>query len=83
MKKELALSLAVATLAFTSSGTVQAGADKKNKERCYGVAKKGQNDCAANDHKCQGHSIKDGDPTEWVYMPKGLCSKIVGGKLKG
>ncbi len=52
-------------------------------EKCYGVAKAGQNDCGANGHSCQGQATKDGDPNEWVFLPKGTCDKIVGGSTKG
>lgn len=50
-------------------------------ERCQGVAKKGLNDCGANDHGCAGMAKKDNDPNEWVYTPEGLCRKI-GGKVQ-
>ena len=40
------------------------------------------NDCAAKTHSCQGQSATDGSSTEWVYLPKGTCSKIVGGSTE-
>ncbi len=52
----------------------------KGYEKCSGIAKKGKNDCGANGHGCAGHATKDGDAKEWIYLPKGLCKKIVGGK---
>ncbi|QJR16302.1 DUF2282 domain-containing protein [Usitatibacter palustris] len=52
----------------------------EGKERCYGVAKAGQNDCGTASHGCAGASKKDNDPVEWKYVPKGTCEKA-GGKL--
>ena len=53
------------------------------KEKCYGVAKAGMNDCASSDgaHACGGQSTVDGAGTEFVAVPKGLCEKLVGGSL--
>lgn len=55
------------------------------KEKCYGVAKAGKNDCAAADgsHSCAGSQKVDGDKQSWLYTPKGLCEKLVGGSLTG
>lgn len=52
-------------------------------EVCAGIAKKGMNDCGALDgsHDCAGKATTSGDPDEWVYVPKGTCAKIVGGKV--
>ena len=50
-------------------------------EKCYGIAKAGKNDCAANGHACQGHGKADGNAREWIYVPKGTCERIVGGAL--
>ena len=67
------------------SATAQAADDKssmepdKNSEKCYGVAKAGKNDCAANGHSCAGQAKKDADGKEWVQVPKGTCDRIVGG----
>ena len=50
-------------------------------EKCFGVAKKGQNDCASANHSCSNEAKADGDPADWVWLPKGTCEKIVGGSL--
>ena len=47
--------------------------------KCKGVARKGKNDCGANNHACGGKAAKDRDPNEWIYVPKGVCEKIAGG----
>ncbi len=49
-------------------------------EKCYGLAKAGQNDCASTgNHSCAGLSKVDADPASWVYVPAGYCDRIVGG----
>lgn len=50
-------------------------------EKCYGIAKAGHNDCFGVGNSCGDTSTKDGDPEAWIYVPKGTCNKIVGGKL--
>ena len=57
--------------------------DKAAKEKCYGVAKAGQNDCATanGSHGCAGLAKADKDPNEWKYVAKGSCEKD-GGTLK-
>lgn len=53
---------------------------KGHEERCYGVAKAGQNSCAnlTDTHGCAGMSTQDRDPAEWMTVPKGSCAKIGG-----
>jgi uncharacterized membrane protein len=50
-------------------------------EKCYGIAKAGKNDCAANGHACQGQAKADSNAREWIYVPAGTCDRIVGGSL--
>ncbi|HSX20692.1 MAG TPA: DUF2282 domain-containing protein [Gammaproteobacteria bacterium] len=47
-------------------------------EKCYGVAKAGQNDCDPDALTCD-KSVIDGDPNFWLNLPKGMCDKLVGG----
>jgi uncharacterized membrane protein len=77
--KSIAIAAAVGSLLALSHAPAHAG--DKAKEKCYGVAKAGQNDCAANGHSCAGQSKADNDPTEWKYVPKGECEKM-GGSLQ-
>ena len=74
----LAVSAAIAVGLSTSPGANAAA----GMEKCYGVAKTGKNDCGNKKHSCQGQSSSDGDKSEWIYLPKGSCSKIVGGETK-
>jgi uncharacterized membrane protein len=64
-------------------GTVQAAdaQDAKGdaKEKCYGVAKAGQNDCGTARHSCAGKATRDNASDEWKYVPKGTCQQM-GGK---
>jgi uncharacterized membrane protein len=59
----------------------QAAAQDKDKEKCYGIAKAGENDCGTATHACAGLAKKDKAPDEWKYVAKGTCEKL-GGKLK-
>jgi len=76
----LLLSTAVGTLLAFGSVAANAGAHSGAgaQEKCYGVAKAGENGCAANGHSCQGQSKVDNDPTEWKNVPKGECEKMGG-----
>ena len=72
----VALGFAASTLA-AAPGPV---APKTGQEKCYGVAKAGQNDCGTAKHACAAQGAKvDNDPTEWKYVDKGTCEKM-GGK---
>lgn len=79
-KKQL---LASAALAVTIATTVAAPAHAGGKEKCYGVAMAGQNDCAnlAGTHSCAGQSSVDNDTGEWKLVAKGTCEDL-GGLLK-
>ena len=68
----IALGVAQATLAQDA---------KPEKEKCYGIAKKGQNDCGTATHSCAGKSTKDKAPDEWKYVAKGTCVQV-GGSLR-
>ena len=50
------------------------------KEKCYGISKAGQNECAAGKNSCAGSSKVDNDPAAWKLVAKGTCVKV-GGKL--
>jgi len=52
-----------------------------DKEKCYGIAKAGQNDCGTAQHTCAGKAKKDNAADEWKYVAKGTCEKL-GGKSK-
>jgi uncharacterized membrane protein len=78
--KSLVVSAAIGSLLALGAATANAGAHaaKTDKEKCYGVAMAGQNDCAANGHSCAGQSKTDKDPTEWKYVEAGKCAEMGG-----
>jgi len=79
MNQRLIVSSAFASLlALGLAG--QATAQTKEKEKCYGIAKAGQNDCAnlSGSHSCAGQNKVDNDPGEWKYVAKGTCKDMKG-----
>ena len=81
--KSVLISTAVTSLiAFAAISMSAQAADDANTEKCYGVAKAGKNDCAANGHACAGQSKTNADAKEWVKVPAGTCDRIVGGNTK-
>jgi uncharacterized membrane protein len=79
--RTVAIAAALGSL-LTTGATPAFAADKNaDKEKCYGVAKAGKNDCASSGHSCAGQAKKDNDPAEWKYVPKGECEKM-GGSLQ-
>ena len=79
MNHRLIVSSALASvLALGLAG--QAAAQDKDKEKCFGIAKAGQNDCAnlAGTHSCAGQAKVDNDPGEWKYVAKGTCKDMKG-----
>jgi len=74
------LALVAGVLGSLSMAPVDAEAAKSAPmEKCYGIAKAGMNDCGTGTHSCAGVSKKDGNPKEWIFLPRGACDKIVGG----
>jgi uncharacterized membrane protein len=78
-KTELTAATVAATFALlaVSVSAQEMGGPKPGKERCYGVALKGHNDCAAGaGTSCAGTSKVDYDGTIWKYVPKGTCETM-------
>lgn len=60
--------------AFTALPATAQSSDKG--ERCFGVALKAKNDCAAGPGTtCAGTSKVDYQGNAWSYVPKGTCAK--------
>jgi uncharacterized membrane protein len=73
---------AVASAAPLTDDEMKA-ATAAHKEKCYGIALKGQNDCAAGPGTtCQGTSTVDFQGNSWKFVQGGTCAKIAvpGGK---
>lgn len=70
----LALALSAAVAIAASPATA---GDKGDKEKCYGVAMKGKNDCKAGPGTtCAGTAAKDYQGNAWKLVPKGSCEKM-------
>ena len=70
----------IVALGFATLVSAQPVQQKQDTEKCYGVAKAGQNDCGTAKHACAAQGAKvDKDPTEWKYVDKGTC-ETMGGK---
>ena len=82
-KRQALIAAALATVCAASVGSASAAAASASadKEKCFGIAKAGQNDCAAanGSHSCAGQSKTDNGAAEWKYVAKGTCEKA-GGK---
>lgn len=74
-----AMSTALATLASAAPLTKAEmdAAVAAKKEKCFGVALKGQNDCAAGPGTtCQGTSTADFQGNAWKFVQGGTCTSI-------
>ena len=72
-KLALAASLAAALTLLSTQGRAD-----EAKEKCWGVALKGQNDCAAGaGTTCAGTSKMDHQGNSWSFVPKGSCEKTL------
>jgi uncharacterized membrane protein len=73
----LALLGSLAGLMTAAAATTAVAADMPaatDKEKCYGVALKGKNDCAAGPGtSCAGTSKMDYQGSAWKLVPKGSC----------
>lgn len=57
--------------------TTPAQAQNADKEKCYGVAMAGKNDCAAGPGTtCAGTSKVDYQGNAWKYVAKGTCTTM-------
>jgi uncharacterized membrane protein len=70
----VALALALGA-AFTA---MPAAAQSADKDKCFGVALKGKNDCAAGaGTTCAGTSKVDHQGNAWSLVAKGTCEKTM------
>lgn len=70
----------VLSLSMLGAST-EALAQQKEKEKCYGVAAAGKNDCQTATSSCAGTATEDRQANAWIYVPKGTCDKIAGGTV--
>ncbi|MDT7513690.1 BufA1 family periplasmic bufferin-type metallophore [Rhodoferax mekongensis] len=78
MNQRALLAATAATLMSLTLASAPVAAQEK--EKCFGIAKAGQNDCAnaSGAHSCAGQSKVDMDKGEWKYVAKGTCEKMKG-----
>jgi uncharacterized membrane protein len=72
--------LSTVMMSTGANAASHAAAPSAAKEKCYGIAKAGQNDCAnlAGTHSCAGQSKLDMDKGEWKYVAAGTCNAMKG-----
>ncbi len=79
VKKGSALAVAgafAAALSMTSAADVTQAADG-DFEKCFGIAKAGENDCAAKgNNSCAGTSKVNYDGQAWKLVKKGTCATV-------
>ncbi|MCB2085634.1 MAG: DUF2282 domain-containing protein [Sphingomonadaceae bacterium] len=76
----LALAAGITAGLTVTPATAQSG----GKEKCYGVAKAGKNECAAGPGtSCAGTSTRDYQGNAWKLVDKGSCTSIKTPKGKG
>jgi len=76
-RRSINLALAGSLAAALSLLAIAASAQDAAKEKCYGVALKGQNDCAAGPGTtCAGTSKVDYQGNSWKLVPKGTCTTM-------
>lgn len=85
-KRQALIAAALAGVCVVTGAVAEASestAKKADQEKCYGVAKAGQNDCSSKDgsHGCAGQAKVDNDKNEWKHVAKGTCVKA-GGTLE-
>ena len=78
MNQRAMIAATAATLISLTMAAAPAAAQEK--EKCFGIAKAGQNDCASafGSHSCAGQSKGDMDKAEWKYVAKGTCKTMNG-----
>ncbi|MCO6057586.1 DUF2282 domain-containing protein [Pseudomonas sp. MOB-449] len=71
-----ATSLALALSTAIGLAMAPVGVQAADNEKCFGVAMKGKNDCAAGaGTSCAGTAKMDYQGNSWKYVPTGTCEK--------
>jgi len=78
---KIAISAAIAGAVTLVAASAIAADKPAPQEKCYGVSAAHKNDCATATNSCAGTADKDRQADAFVYLPKGLCSKLAGGSL--
>ncbi len=75
------LAVAGAMVAAVAASVRHGNSAAVERERCYGIAKAGQNDCANAVHSCAKQAQADAESSEWIAVPKGTCVRLAGGRM--
>lgn len=75
-KATLVSSVVAAALAATAAQAAEM--HKASMDKCYGIAKAGENNCATGAHSCAGMATKDKDGQDFRDVPKGTCEQMKG-----
>ncbi len=80
MDQRAMIAAAAASLMSLTLLSTPAMAQSAGKEKCFGIAKAGQNDCAnlSGTHSCAGQTTVDGAKDDWKYVAKGTCKQLGG-----
>ena len=61
-----------------STWIAEGKAPRGRKDKCYGIALAGENDCKAGaGTSCEGTSTVDFQANAWTYTPRGSCEFII------
>jgi len=72
-RRTVSLAIAGSLLTALAMSAAPAAADDA-KEKCFGIAMAGKNDCAsAGNNSCAGQSKTDYEKAAWMAVPKGTC----------
>src|SRR3712207_3065434 len=73
----LTVASAMATALAFAATAASAQTKPAPQEKCFGIALKGQNDCAAGPGTtCAGTSTVDYQGNAWKLVPKGTCTAV-------
>jgi uncharacterized membrane protein len=73
----LAGALTTALAMVAGQGSAAPKPPEPTKDKCFGIAPKGDNDCAAGPGTtCAGTSTADYQGNAWKYVTKGTCESI-------
>ena len=81
MNKLLTAALAgMLSATAVSSALASSDTDHVGREKCYGIAKEGMNDCASatGKHSCANKSTVSKDAGDFRYASKGECAALGG-----
>ena len=80
MNQRAMIAAAAASLRTLTLTLAAIPAAAQEKEKCFGIAEAGKNDCAnlAGTHSCAGQSKLSNDKGEWKYVAKGTCKTMKG-----